>query len=197
MKSVQGPFTFRIEINDAFRLDSQNIPVVLDIIKHVSELPVRGKSVPIAVTTTEPSAATLREAFTLLSTIPPEVLRESQANLSSSPIASIRHLLTSRDPNDQYLFVSCLSCLDPSAWAGTVQGTTPVLDQWEVQEVMKLLDSRDGLIRKMVIALPIDVRIWTDNHIAIRRSRFSTLSIQLSWRPISHGPYKASRTRPI
>ncbi|KAF8842990.1 ARM repeat-containing protein [Paxillus ammoniavirescens] len=118
------------------KLDSQNIPVVLDIIKHVPELPVR---------------ATLREAFTLLSTIPPEVLREFQANLSSSPIASIRHLLTSRDPNDQYLFVSCLSCLDPSAWAGTVQGTTPVLDQWEVQEVMRLLDSRDGLIRKTTL----------------------------------------------
>ncbi|KIK97374.1 hypothetical protein PAXRUDRAFT_31834 [Paxillus rubicundulus Ve08.2h10] len=118
------------------KLDSQNIPVVLDIIKHVSEIPMR---------------ATIREAFALLSTIPPEVFRESQANLSSSPIAIIRHLLTSRDPNDQYLFVTCLSCLDPSAWAGTAQGTTPVLDEWEVQEVMRLLDSRDGLIRKTTL----------------------------------------------
>ncbi|KAF9227270.1 ARM repeat-containing protein [Gyrodon lividus] len=118
------------------KLDSRNIPVVLDIIKQVSELPVR---------------ATLREAFVLLSTVPPEVLCKSQANLSFSPVASIRHLLTSRDPNDQYLFLSCLSCLDPSTWAGTLQGTTAVLDEWEVQAVMRLLDSRDGLIRKMTL----------------------------------------------
>ncbi|KAF9237513.1 armadillo-type protein [Melanogaster broomeanus] len=80
-----------------------------------------------------------------------KALRDAQENLSFSPVASIRHLLPSSDPNDQYLFVSCLSCLGPSTWAGTLGGTTAVLDEWEVQEVMKLLDSRDPLIRKMTL----------------------------------------------
>ncbi|KIJ67872.1 hypothetical protein HYDPIDRAFT_185857 [Hydnomerulius pinastri MD-312] len=118
------------------KLISENIPVVLDIIKHVSD---------------PPQQAILRDAFMLLSTVTPQALRESQTIRSFSPVASIRHLLISRDPNDQYLFVFCLGCLDPSTWAGTAPGTSATLDEWEVQEVMKLLDSRDGLIRKTTL----------------------------------------------
>lgn len=71
---------------------------------------------------------------------------------SLSPVACIRHLLTSKDANDQYLFVSCLDCLSPTLWAGTLPGTIAVLDEWEVQKVMKLLDSHDRLVRKIVSA---------------------------------------------
>jgi AP-4 complex subunit epsilon-1 len=71
---------------------------------------------------------------------------------SLSPVACIRHLLTSKDANDQYLFISCLDCLSPTLWAGTLPGTTAILDEWEVQEVMKLLDSHDRLVRKIVSA---------------------------------------------
>ncbi|KAH7888611.1 armadillo-type protein [Phlebopus sp. FC_14] len=118
------------------KLIRENVSVVLNLIKHASGPHVQ---------------ATLREAFLLLSTVVPEVLRESQAQLSFSPIASIRYLLTSKDPNDLYLFVSCLSLLDPSTWAGTLPETTVVLDEWEIQEVTKLLYSRDSLTRKMTL----------------------------------------------
>jgi AP-4 complex subunit epsilon-1 len=101
------------------------------------------------VTSTEHSTAVLRDSFMLLSTVSTEALRESQ--LSSIAITSIRHFLSSRDPNDVFLFVSCLSSLDPSIWAGTHPNTAPLLDEWEVQGVMRLLDSPDGLIRKTVI----------------------------------------------
>ncbi|KAL4074160.1 armadillo-type protein [Scleroderma citrinum] len=95
----------------------------------------------------------LIDAFSLLSTVPSGVIRQSQAKLSFSPAASIRHLLTSGDPNEQYIFISCLSCLDPSAWAGNTPGSVAVFDEWEVQQIIKLLDSRDGLIRKMTLKI--------------------------------------------
>lgn len=103
----------------------------------------------VMATSAERSAAVLREAFMLLSTVGPEELGESQ--LSSTAVTSMRHFLSSRDPNDLYLFVSCLSCLDPSIWAGTHPNTVAVLDEWEVQGIMRLLDSPDGLIRKTVV----------------------------------------------
>ncbi|KAF8444709.1 armadillo-type protein [Boletus edulis BED1] len=118
------------------KLESGSVPVVLDIIKRVSQVPMR---------------AVLRDAFMLLSTVSPEALRQSR--WSSIAVTSIRHFLSSRDPDDLFLFVSCLSCLDPSIWAGTLPSTVAVLDEWEVQAVIRLLDSPDGLIRKTTIKI--------------------------------------------
>ncbi|KAL4080340.1 armadillo-type protein [Scleroderma yunnanense] len=118
-------------------LDPISIPLILDVIKHSSD----------------PPGQVLIDAFSLLSTVPSGVIRQSQAKLSFSPAASIRHLLTSGDPNEQYIFISCLSCLDPSAWAGNTPGSVAVFDEWEVQQIIKLLDSRDGLIRKMTLKI--------------------------------------------
>jgi AP-4 complex subunit epsilon-1 len=68
------------------------------------------------------------------------------------PMASIRSLLVSHDPNMQYVFLDCLGCLDPTIWAGTSAGeiNTGTLDSWEVERIMGFLDSPDGLIRKKV-----------------------------------------------
>jgi len=123
----------------------------------------------------------LGDAFIPLSTVSPDALRETR--LSSITVTSIRHFLSSSDPNDLYLFVSCLSCLDPSIWAGTHPNTTAVLDEWEVQGIMKLLDSPDGLIRKTVVHLEIVLKTWL-TVFTIRHSKFSILSIQLSSRHI-------------
>ncbi|KAG1890377.1 armadillo-type protein [Suillus subluteus] len=119
------------------RLSIPNIGIVLDIIKRTSSPPVR---------------VLLREAFLVLSSVSAEAIQECQIQQSLSPVACIRRLLTSQDANDQYLFVSCLDCLSPTLWAGTLPGTIAVLDEWEVQEVMKLLDSHDRLVRKIVSA---------------------------------------------
>ena len=140
---------------------------------------MRGKSIYTVVTSTEHGVAVLRDAFMLLSTISPEALRETR--LSSIAVTSIRHFLSSRDPNDLYLFVSCLSCLDPGIWAGTHPSTVAILDEWEVQGVMRLLDSPDGLIRKTVVH-PWNVFITELTVFTIRHSRFSILSIRLSSR---------------
>ncbi|KAJ8592328.1 ARM repeat-containing protein [Rhizopogon salebrosus TDB-379] len=118
------------------KLSTPNIGIIIDIIKHTSDPPAR---------------VLLREAFLVLSSVSAEVIQECQMQRSLSPVACIRHLLTSKDPNDQYLFISCLDCLSPTLWAGTLPGTTAVLDEWEVQEVMKLLDSHDRLVRKITL----------------------------------------------
>ncbi|KAG1760911.1 armadillo-type protein [Suillus occidentalis] len=119
------------------KLSMPNVGIVLDIIKRTSGPPVQ--------------VVLLREAFLLLSSVSAETIHECQMQQSLSPVACIRHLLTSKDVNDQYLFVSCLDCLSPTHWAGTLPGTIAVLDEWEVQKVMKLLDSHDRLVRKITL----------------------------------------------
>lgn len=68
-----------------------------------------------------------------------------------SLIDTIRGYLTSGTPNEVYLFLSCLESVDPSLWAGTSDAIPAVLEAWEVERIMQLLDSDDGLIRKKVI----------------------------------------------
>ncbi|EGO25573.1 hypothetical protein SERLADRAFT_437300 [Serpula lacrymans var. lacrymans S7.9] len=93
-------------------------------------------------------APLLREAFLVLSSIPCESISSAQTKLALSPVDSIRYLLASTDPNQQYLFITCLGCLDQTLWAGTLPDTVAILDEWEAERVMKLLDSSDSLIRK-------------------------------------------------
>lgn len=116
-------------------LDPKNTPLIFDIIKH--------RSLP-------PTQAIL-DAFSLLSTVPSNVISEYQAKLSYSPAAGIRHLIKSCDANEQYIFISCLSFLPPSTWAGSRPENPAVFDEWEVQEIIKLLNSQDNLIRKATL----------------------------------------------
>lgn len=93
----------------------------------------------------------MRAAFLLLSDVAARELSSAQISQSLSPAANIRHLLTSRSVNDQYIFLSCLSCLDPESWAGTNPEIPAVLEEWEVGRVMELLDSSDTVIRQKVL----------------------------------------------
>jgi hypothetical protein len=96
-------------------------------------------------------SALLLEAFRVLSVIPSAQLASVKDIASrKSPIGAIRHLLNSQQPNEQYLFVTCLGCIEPQLWAGTDPTMAPVLDAWEVERVMHFLDSRDPFIRKKV-----------------------------------------------
>lgn len=75
---------------------------------------------------------------------------EVQNSSSVSFIKEIRHLLTVQDPNALYVFICCLSSVDPKLWAGTTPDMPSVLEEWEVERVMKTLDCEDRLIRKQV-----------------------------------------------
>ncbi len=67
-----------------------------------------------------------------------------------SAIRCIRQFLTSRNPNDVHLFMSCLECIDVSAWAGTTPDKAAALDGLEFERIMQLLNSVDELLRKKV-----------------------------------------------
>ncbi|KAL1710626.1 armadillo-type protein [Schizophyllum commune] len=83
--------------------------------------------------------------FMLFSTVKPMTLLDE----GLSPVADIRDYLTSRDVNEQVLFLNCLDSIDPILWAGTKPDVRPlVLEEWEVERVMGFLDSPDPLIRK-------------------------------------------------
>ena len=99
--------------------------------------------------------------------------RKHADDVDVHPIAMIRHFISSRELNDIYFFLSCLSCLDPSLWAGEQAGNNrpplvepveesdngtgvehlkinPVLDQWEVERIISSLESDDEGIRELV-----------------------------------------------
>lgn len=94
--------------------------------------------------------ALLYGAFKLLSDFPSDNIAANQVSAQLGPVHNIRRLLTSKDPDDHYLFVSCLRCLNPNLWAGTDPERPAVLEGWEVERVMTFLDSADSLIRKRV-----------------------------------------------
>ncbi|KAI5823685.1 ARM repeat-containing protein [Schizophyllum commune Tattone D] len=88
--------------------------------------------------------------FMLFSTVKPMTLLDE----GLSPVADIRDYLTSRDVNEQVLFLNCLDSIDPILWAGTKPDVRPlVLEEWEVERVMGFLDSPDPLIRKKTLAI--------------------------------------------
>ncbi|KAF7315262.1 Adaptin-N domain-containing protein [Mycena indigotica] len=95
-------------------------------------------------------------AFRLLANVDSKDLDEAQQKLTFSVVSSLRPLINSQSPNDHYIFLSCLSCLDPRLWAGT--GEFPsALDEWEVGRVMKLLDSPDPAIRRKTLQILSDI----------------------------------------
>ncbi|KAJ7928581.1 armadillo-type protein [Mycena leptocephala] len=89
-------------------------------------------------------------AFLLLSDVD---ARETSNAQSLSPVANIRQLLTSRSVNDQYIFLSCLVCLNPEIWAGTNPEIPAVLEEWEVGRVVEFLDSSDKVIRQKTLGI--------------------------------------------
>ncbi|KAI6000552.1 armadillo-type protein [Pisolithus albus] len=129
-----APLSFVIE--QVFSLDPRNIPLIFDIIKDKARAKFN---------------KAILDAFSLLSTVPSNVISEYQAKLSYSPAAGIRHLIKSSDTNEQYIFVSCLSFLHPSTWAGSRPENPAVFDEREVQEIIELLNSQDNLIRKITL----------------------------------------------
>lgn len=105
-------------------------------------------------------------------TRPPADDRQASNVDDKHPVALIRYYLSSREVNDIYLFLSCLACLDPCIWAGGQSvgqsllgedaGDQPnseetetdspkaVLDQLEVEKVLRSMESDDEKIRLLV-----------------------------------------------
>lgn len=90
------------------------------------------------------------EIFLLFSRINLSLFLSIEGSKKVSSIQCIRHFLTSRNPNDVHLFMSCLECIDVSAWAGTTPDKVAALDGLEFERIMQLLNSVDESLRKKV-----------------------------------------------
>ncbi|KAF9070899.1 armadillo-type protein [Rhodocollybia butyracea] len=110
-------------------LTDSNLPLLNEIIQH----------------------AFLRKDYVLLRSAFLSLPGALSISSTGSPISHIRSLLTSREPNENYLFLTCLECLDPKTWAGTIAEFPAVLEQWEVEHIMRYLDSSDSGLRKKVM----------------------------------------------
>lgn len=95
-------------------------------------------------------AAIIRQCFLAIQGSPLQSILAAQIATRTSFSHEIRPLLVSEDMNEIYLFVTCLECLEPTLWAGTSSEIPAVLDEWEVERVMKLLHSSDQMIRMKV-----------------------------------------------
>ncbi|KAG7449785.1 ARM repeat-containing protein [Guyanagaster necrorhizus] len=129
---------------------------LLTIIRTLRNLGMNDTSLPnvirlIRSASTSKDYGLLREAALLLR----EIRKEAFLNIAMSSrralVESIREMLVSREPNEQYLFLSCLDCVDPMWWAGTSPECPAVLEEWEVERFMQLLDSADPLIRQKAV----------------------------------------------
>ncbi|KAK0459159.1 armadillo-type protein [Desarmillaria tabescens] len=114
-------------------LNDTNLPNVIRLIRSAS---------------TSKDYGLLREAALLLGEIRNEAFFNVAMSSRRAPVESIREILVSREPNEQYLFLSCLECVHPMWWAGITPECPAVLEEWEVERFMQLLDSADPLIRR-------------------------------------------------
>ena len=121
-------------------------------------------------------AVIVQQCFRAISVSSTELLVEVQSISVVSFIKEIRHLLTVQDPNALYVFMYCLSSVDPQLWAGTTPEIPSVLEEWEVERIMKALDCEDKLIRKQVaipaiIAVTSLLMVVTDTSNTLARRR--------------------------
>lgn len=96
------------------------------------------------------SLVVLEQCFLAAGTADASSLAEAQLAANGTFIDKIRRLLVSPDANEIYLFITCLECIEPKLWAGTTPAIPAVLQGWEVERVMQLLDSPDHSIRLKV-----------------------------------------------
>ncbi|KAJ7350295.1 armadillo-type protein [Mycena albidolilacea] len=158
---------------------------ILRTLRHVGLLPSNIVLVLQIIQSTSKSFdhPVMYAAFLLLPDADVRELSNAQASQSLSPVANIRDLLPSRSANDQYIFLSCLACLNPELWAGTNAEFPAVLEEWEVGRVMEFLDSSDSGIRKKTLGIlnSIDLNIVNSYY----SQSLQTLPVDLNLKGIS------------
>ena len=94
--------------------------------------------------------AIVHQCFRAIAASTTDTISDVQVKTDISLVKEIRQLLPANDPNALYVFIGCLSSVDPKLWAGISPEYPAVLEEWEVERVMKLLDCDDKIIRKQV-----------------------------------------------
>ncbi|KAF9528535.1 armadillo-type protein [Crepidotus variabilis] len=166
-------------------VSDSNIPILLDILKDHAQ-PKAKKAL---------SKAIVLDVFKILSQLDLSALAASEKSSKLSIVQAIRHWLSTQNANENYLFISCLECVDVGIWAGIQVEHPAVLDADEFERIMLLLNSSDrGIFKKtarivnkvdpaildMQISLTLDAAVGEKvNEIAISRA-LDMLSIRHS-----------------
>ncbi|KAI0737673.1 hypothetical protein BC629DRAFT_1300621 [Irpex lacteus] len=125
-------------------------------------------------------AAIVHECFAALAAADVKLVVEIQSTAKTTFVSSIRHLLLSQAPNDIYLFITCLDYLDSALWSGSTADIPAVLEAWEVERVIALLDFPDVSIRKktLQVLLKVDRSLVEAHHtrlLQVDRSSYTPL----------------------
>ncbi|PCH37830.1 ARM repeat-containing protein [Wolfiporia cocos MD-104 SS10] len=131
---------------------SQLLLKVLAMLRHVQSV-VIFCVIKCCLYRSNASQAMLLQLFMLLPSCSTESLLNMQQIADKGLVQEIRHLLTSADPNENYIFFACLDCVHTILWAGTDPRAPAALEEWEVERVMQQLDSSDKFIRQKVLRI--------------------------------------------
>ena len=72
------------------------------------------------------------------------------SSLGRQTVVYVRDYLTSENPNYVWLFLETLEAIPAEYWSGSSDEYPAVLEAWEVERVMQLLQSPDQQLRKTV-----------------------------------------------
>ncbi|OJT09138.1 AP-4 complex subunit epsilon [Trametes pubescens] len=153
-------------VGTAGRPSVQDLQTFLDIVRHYTPMGMCAYAI-------------VHQCFSAISKCSAETVLEAQASSGTSFIQEVRQLLTLNEPDGLYMFIHCLSSVDPKLWAGTSPEIPAVLDEWEVERVMGLLDSEDKLIRKQTLRT-----LWRVDQSIVESYYARALQGQLSDEPL-------------
>ena len=96
------------------------------------------------------SKALILDIFRTLSLLDSDSFAHGEDSTGVSAVRAVRHLLLSTSVNENYLFLSCLECLNVGNWAGTSPGRPPVLMAEDFEKIMQMLNASDQTICRKV-----------------------------------------------
>lgn len=99
------------------------------------------------------SRAIVLEIFRTFLQLPPGSVLLTEKSTTTSVVQIVRKYLMSDSPNDIYLFVSCLECIDAELWAGTKPDHRALLEPQEFERIIQLLNFPDRDIRRKTLRI--------------------------------------------
>jgi AP-4 complex subunit epsilon-1 len=92
------------------------------------------------------SKALVLEVFKTLSPLDSNAFAAGEESARVSAVRAVRHFLLSPSMDENYLFLSCLECMDIANWAGTSPARPPTLRAEDFQRIMQMLNMSDETI---------------------------------------------------
>ncbi|EKM80809.1 hypothetical protein AGABI1DRAFT_37340 [Agaricus bisporus var. burnettii JB137-S8] len=147
-------FTNKADVTfSSVRLRILNLPVAFNLLVSCSSADDASEYVNMLRKTYLIVTVTMLGLYRLFEKFDAPTLYSVEEQTHTSLVGTIRNYLTAQTPNEKYIFLSCIGSVDPNLWAGRSNDMPAILEGWEVEKIMQLLDSNDDLIRKKTLRL--------------------------------------------